>query len=97
VEIVRYADDFVICVQYKDEAELIHRLLKERLEKFNLELAEEKTRIIGFGRYSVANAIAKGEKPATFNFLGLTHFADKSRKGFSSSDARLTERRWRQS
>ena len=82
VEIVRYADDFVICVQYKDEAELIHRLLKERLEKFNLELAEEKTRIIGFGRYSVANAIAKGERPATFNFLGLTHFVDKSRKGF---------------
>jgi len=93
VEIVRYADDFVICVQYKDEAELIHRLLKERLEKFNLELAEEKTRIIGFGRYSVANAIAKGEKPATFNFLGFTHFVDKSRKVFSSSDARLTERR----
>lgn len=81
VEIVRYADDFVICVQFKDEAELIHSLLKERLGKFNLELAEEKTRIIGFGRYSVANAKAKGGKPATFNFLGFTHFVDKSRSG----------------
>jgi group II intron reverse transcriptase/maturase len=82
VEIVRYADDFVICVQYKDEAEKILQLLKERLEKFNLELAEEKTRIIGFGRYSENNAKVKGERPATFNFLGFTHFVTKSRKGY---------------
>jgi group II intron reverse transcriptase/maturase len=82
VEIIRYADDFVICVQYEDEAEKIHQLLKERLEKFNLELAEEKTRIIGFGRYSENNAKVKGEKPETFNFLGFTHFVTKSRNGY---------------
>jgi len=81
VEIVRYADDFVICVQYKDEAEKILGELKERLARFTLELAEEKTRIIEFGRYAKMNAKSRGEKPATFNFLGFTHFIDKSRKG----------------
>ena len=82
VEIVRYADDFVICVQYKDEAERILEVLKKRLGKFNLELAEDKTRIIEFGRYARTNAKARGGKPETFNFLGFTHFVDVSRKGF---------------
>lgn len=81
VEMVRYADDFVICVQYKDEAESILRELKERLAKFSLELAEDKTRCIAFGRYAKRNAEAKGVKPATFNFIGFTHFIDKTRAG----------------
>ena len=81
VEMVRYADDFVICVQYKDEAESILRELKERLAKFSLELAEDKTRRIEFGRYAERNAEAKGVKPATFNFLGFTHFIGRTRAG----------------
>jgi len=82
VEIVRYADDFVICVQFKDEAAWILEALKERLGKFSLELAEDKTRIIEFGRYARTNAKKRNEKPATFNFLGFTHYVDISRKGF---------------
>jgi hypothetical protein len=81
VEMVRYADDFVICVQYKNDAEWIMNALKERLAKFNLELAEDKTRLIEFGRYSKGNAKAKGGRPAVFNFLGFTHFVDKTRTG----------------
>jgi group II intron reverse transcriptase/maturase len=81
VEIVRYADDLVVCVQYKEEARMLLGMLKERLKKFGLELAEEKTRIIEFGRYAKRNADAKGRKPETFNFLGFTHFIDKTRKG----------------
>jgi group II intron reverse transcriptase/maturase len=82
VELVRYADDFVICAQYKGEAERILEVLKKRLGKFNLELAEDKTRIIEFGRFARTNANTRGEKPKTFNFLGFTHFVDASRKGF---------------
>lgn len=81
VEIVRYADDFVICVQYKDEAIKILAALKERLAKFKLELAEDKTRLIEFGRFAKQNAEAKDQRAATFNFLGFTHFIDKTRKG----------------
>jgi len=82
VEMVRYADDFVICVQYPDEAERILEVLRKRLGKFNLELAEDKTRIIEFGRHARTNAKARGAKPDTFSFLGFTHFFDVSRKGF---------------
>jgi len=81
VEMVRYADDFVICVQYKDDAEKILEKLKDRLGKFGLELAEDKTRRIEFGRFSKQNAQAKGAKPATFNFLGFTHYIDQTRSG----------------
>jgi hypothetical protein len=78
---VRYADDFVICVQYKDDAEKILEKLKDRLGKFGLELAEAKTRRIEFGRFSKQNAQTKGVKPATFNFLGFTHYIDQTRSG----------------
>jgi group II intron reverse transcriptase/maturase len=81
VEMVRYADDFVICVQYKDDAEKILEKLEDRLGKFGLELAEDKTRRIEFGRFSKQNAQAKGTKPATFNFLGFTHYIDQTRTG----------------
>lgn len=81
VEMVRYADDFVICVQYKEDAVRVLGLLKERLGKFKLELADDKTRLIEFGRFAKQNSEAKGLSPATFNFLGFTHFIDRTRKG----------------
>lgn len=81
VEMVRYADDFVLCVQYKDEAEETLRGLRHRLKKFGLELSEEKTKIIGFGRFAVENARRRRQRAGTFNFLGFTHFCDKTRKG----------------
>ena len=67
VELVRYCDDFVIVVQYKEEAEKILNLLEERLNKFGLELTKEKTRLIEFGRYARANAKRKDKKPDTFD------------------------------
>lgn len=81
VEVIRYCDDFVILVQYKEEAANIRRLLEERMKKFSLELSAEKTRTIEFGRYADTNARKKGKKPGTFDFLGFTHFCDKTRSG----------------
>jgi len=43
---VRYADDFVCCFQYEGEANRFYEMLKERLEKFGLNLADDKSRII---------------------------------------------------
>ncbi|USK29561.1 hypothetical protein LIT32_05455 [Bacillus sp. CMF21] len=72
--IVRYADDFVCCFQYKSEGQEFFHSLKMRLKKFNLEIAEDKTKIIPFGRFAEKNANQKGEvKPATFDFLGFTN------------------------
>ena len=47
--IVRYVDDFVCCFEHKEEAEVFYEALKVRLKKFNLEIAEDKTKIIYFG------------------------------------------------
>jgi RNA-directed DNA polymerase len=80
VEIIRYADDFVICTQYQEDAQKVFELLKERIEGFGLELAADKTRIIEFGRKSVMKAKREGQSPEIFNFLGFTHYAGKSRK-----------------
>ena len=81
VELVRYCDDFVILVQYKEEAEKILGKLEERFNKFGLDLSKEKTRLIEYGRYARANAEKAGRKPDTFDFLGFTHYCDKSRNG----------------
>ena len=81
VDLIRYCDDFVILVQYKEEAGKILLLLEERLNKFGLDLAKEKTRAIEFGRYAKVNAERIGKKPDTFDFLGFTHYCDRSRKG----------------
>jgi len=82
VGMVRYCDDFVVCVQRKDIADQLLLDLKDRLEKFGLELSSEKTRIVEFGRYAKENSKKKGCKPGSFDFLGFTHFCDKSRKGY---------------
>lgn len=78
---VRYADDSVACFEYKEEAEKYLRSVKKRLAKFGLEVSEEKTKIIEFGRYAKRNRKRRGEKPETFDFLGFTHYCSKSKIG----------------
>lgn len=70
---VRYADDFLILFQYENEAQKVMQALKPRLEKFGLEAAEEKTRILPIGRF-------KGTKE-DFDFLGFTFYNTKTRTG----------------
>ena len=80
--VVRYADDFIIGFQHKDDAERLHTDLKERLGKFNLELSEEKTRLIEFGRFAEERRSKRGlGKPETFNFLGFVHICGQTRNG----------------
>ncbi|MFQ9877371.1 MAG: hypothetical protein ACLRW4_02550 [Ruminococcus sp.] len=44
-DIVVYADDFVCCFQYKNDAELFYEHLKRRMNHFGLSLEESKTQI----------------------------------------------------
>lgn len=79
--IIVYADDFICCFQYQKEAELfMNKLLPERLKKFKLEVAKDKTRLISFGRF--AKERSKNGKVDTFDFLGFTHYCGKSKKGY---------------
>ena len=80
--IVRYADDYVVGFEHRDDAERFLRDLKERFRRFELELNADKTRLIEFGRNAERNRRARGERrPETFDFLGFTHYCRKDRKG----------------
>jgi group II intron reverse transcriptase/maturase len=81
VIIVRYADDFVMGFQHWYEAERFLKELKERFTSYGLEIHNEKTRLIEFGRFAETNRTSRGEgKPETFDFLGFTHICSRTRK-----------------
>ncbi len=79
--LVVYADDFVVCFQHKNEAEEFLKHLRNRMVHYGPRLQEEKTRLIEFGRFAEGNARRRGMKPATFTFLGFTHYLSKSKTG----------------
>jgi len=82
VIVVRYADDFIVGFERREEAERFLVELKERFLKFGLELHSQKTRLIEFGRFASERRRERGGgKPETFDFLGFTHICAKSRKG----------------
>jgi hypothetical protein len=85
-EIVRYADDFVCCFQYEVDARNFYEALKERLAKFGLELSEDKSQIIKFGRFANNDA-------DTFDFLGFTIVSGKSRSGTFTVKYRTREKK----
>jgi RNA-directed DNA polymerase len=77
----RYADDFLACFQYRDDAERFWRELGERLAQFHLELETTKTRLVEFGRFAEERTRSRGEKPGTFDFLGFTHYCGHTANG----------------
>jgi len=80
-EIVRYADDFLCVVQYVGESKRIEKGLENRLGKYGLEIHPEKSRSFSFGRFESENSKRQNRRANTFDFLGFTHFCDKTRKG----------------
>jgi len=83
VVVVRYADDFVIGFERKNDAERCLDDLRERFAKFGLRLHKEKTRLIEFGRHAARNRLTRGEgRPETFDFLGFTHRCDVTGQGW---------------
>jgi group II intron reverse transcriptase/maturase len=77
----RYADDFVGCFEHAAEAEQFQARLQDRLEGFHLELAQEKTRTLRFGRDARDERARDGRKPDQFDFLGFTFYCGKTRQG----------------
>jgi RNA-directed DNA polymerase len=71
--LIRYADDFVCSFGQEEDAQRFYGELEERLRKFGLELAAEKTRVIPFSRYR------RGE--TSFDFLGFEFRWGTDRKG----------------
>jgi RNA-directed DNA polymerase len=80
--IVRYADDFIIGFEHETDARRFLDAMRERLQEFALVLHPQKTRLIEFGRFAADNRKRRGlGAPETFNFLGFTFIASKTRRG----------------
>jgi RNA-directed DNA polymerase len=80
--LVRFADDFILGFEYKEDAEKVYRVLFKRFDKYGLSLHPEKTRLVPFGRPpAVASGPSDSPKPGSFDFLGFTHCWGKSRTG----------------
>ena len=58
----------------EEEAKEYYEKLKDRLKEYGLEMAEEKSKIIKFGKKA-------GNSKESFDFLGIRHINGKTRKG----------------
>jgi RNA-directed DNA polymerase len=93
---IRYADDFILCFQYREDAERVLAVLTKRFAKYGLTLHPEKTRLLAFGR-SVLPSHPNAPKPATFDFLGFTHVCARSRRGRFAIHVRTIRKRLQRS
>lgn len=85
--ILRYADDFVVCFEYRHEAEAFEKAVKERLAKFGLEVAADKTKTLRFGRNG-------GPHNGRFDFLGFEFYWEADRKGRPRVKRRTATKKW---
>jgi len=84
---IRYADDFVVCSEYRHEAVAFEQALKARLAKFGLEVAVDKTKTLRFGRNG-------GPHNGRFDFLGFEFYWDLDRKGKPRVKRRTATKKW---
>jgi RNA-directed DNA polymerase len=82
VFLVRFADDFILGFERKEDAEKVYRVLFKRFDKYGLSLHPQKTRLVPFGRPpETVGSPSQSPQPGTFDFLGFTHYWGKSRTG----------------
>jgi group II intron reverse transcriptase/maturase len=72
--LIRYADDYVCAFQYREDAERFYRAMPKRLEKFGLQVAPEKTRILRFSCF-------RPGLNRRFAFLGFELYWNRDRRG----------------
>lgn len=77
--VIRYADDFVLLFEREDDARRVMAVLSKRFERFGLQLHPEKTRLLSFNSPGLGEKRAQRER--SFDFLGLSHYWARSRKG----------------
>lgn len=94
-EIVRYADDFICLVEDGHDANRILKALKSRFTKYGLELHPDKTSVFSFGRYEKSTATREERKANTFDFLGITHYCDKTRRGYFKVGRKTSAKKFR--
>lgn len=78
VQLIRYADDFVIGFERQDDAQRVMDVLGKRMGRFGLSLHLDKTRLISFRR-PLGQKEGKGQ--GTVDFLGFTLYWRRTRRG----------------
>ena len=71
------------------------KVLSKRFSNYGLTLHPEKTRLVKFGRAALEEAERVGKAPDTFDFLGLTHIPERSRRGFYRPGGKTMKKRLR--
>src|SRR3954470_16861597 len=72
----------VVGFEHEADARRFGEAMRERLQEFALSLHPDKTRLLEFGRFAVANRKRRGlGKPETFTFLGFTFICGRTRRG----------------
>jgi len=94
-EMVRYADDFIILAQTESDANRMLKALRNRFAKYKLQLHPDKTSVFSFGRNEKPNSIKGNRKANTFDFLGFTHYCDKTRKGHFKVGRKTSAKKFR--
>jgi len=89
-KLIRFADDFLLLFNSKEEAKRVMEVLPKRLGKYGLTLHPEKTKLV-----EVNNGDGKGGQ--TFDFLGFTHYMGKSRKGRSILNRKTSKKKLKSS
>ena len=82
----RYADDWVCAFRFRDDAERFYRVLPKRLQKFDLEVAPEKTRVLRFSRFHP-------DMQGRFSFLGFEFYWMPDRQGVCRVKRRTARKR----
>jgi hypothetical protein len=95
--LVRYADDFICAFQYHRDAVRFQEVLVKRLGRYGLRLAEEKSKLLRFGRFAERDCREMNEgKPGVFDFLGFTHYCGHSRAGKFKLKRKTSKEKYRQ-
>ncbi|WP_249370315.1 group II intron maturase-specific domain-containing protein [Acaryochloris marina] len=71
--------------------------MPRRLEKFGLRLNTDKTKLLAFGKRHARHSFGTGQRPSTFDFLGLTHYWGRSRRGYVRLKRKTSKKRLRRS
>ena len=82
VQLIRYCDDFVVVCENECDAKQFLVQLKEQLASVKLEISEDKTQILKFGRDVWKQAKLTGEKVKSFDFLGFKLYQRETETGW---------------
>ncbi len=93
--ILRYADDAIAVFEREDDARRFMRVLPRRLEKYGLCLNAKKTHLLACGKRHARNCFWNGQRPPTFDFLGLTHYWGRSRRGYVRLKRQTSKKQFR--